>query len=655
MSNIDFDAKEIIFSLDIGTRSIIGTLGVIRDKKFHIVHECYKEHEERAMIDGQIHDISLVAETVKYIKDNLEKEAGFELKNVAIAAAGRYLKTISAKIEVEIDEEKEIDGDLIRSLELSAVKKCEDEINSFAEGKLYCVGYSVKNYYLNGFIISNLLAHKGEKAGIEVISTFLPRSVADSLYAVMDKVDLNVVSLTLEPIAAMEAVVPKKLRLLNIGLIDIGAGTSDIAISSGDTISAFGMVPMAGDEVTESIVQTYLVDFNTAEDIKKAIVSKDEITYMDVLGMENTVLKEDIIKTITPVVDKIANEIASKMKELNGGKSPNAIFLVGGGAYTPMMKEFISEKLQLPPQRIAIKGREGVESCVSEDKSLGSIGVTVLGIALIALKNRGRDFIDVTLNGSVVSLFNSHRNKISDVLLNAGINPQMLIAKSGKTLRFNLNDNRRLVLGGVGENAEIKLNGKLASMELEVKEGDFVEFKPAQNGKDAQITLGELVESVYSINVTIDNREIEICPITKVNGQVYPLNEEIQNDDNVEIIYPKMLEDLIKYYNLEDTDYYKNENLVQRDYEFKDGDTIYRKTIKKDEVSKVKTTDMKVIANGEQIVLRGKESYIFVDVFDKINFDLTQIKGSLMLELNEKEASYYDKLNEGDVIKIYWK
>ena len=133
------------------------------------------------------------------------------------------------------------------------------------------------------------------------------------------------------------------------------------------------------------------------------------------------------------------------------------------------------------------------------------------------------------------------------------------------------------------------------------------------------------------------------------------LNAEIQNDDNVEIIYPKTLEDVIKYYELSDSDYYKNEILIQRDYELKDGDNIYRKAVEKEEVKKDDSIEMKVIANEEELFLKGKQSYIFVDVFDKISFDLTQIKGSLMLELNGKEASYYDKLNEGDVIKIYWK
>ena len=65
-----------------------------------------------------------------------------------------------------MDGDKEIDREVISSLELTPVKMPEEEVNKSTHGKLYCVGYSVKNYYLNGYIISNLNSHKGEKIAI---------------------------------------------------------------------------------------------------------------------------------------------------------------------------------------------------------------------------------------------------------------------------------------------------------------------------------------------------------------------------------------------------------------------------------------------------------------------------------------------------------
>ena len=479
-----FNQKDIIFALDIGTRSIIGTVGIIKDKKFQVVCEKYLEHEERAMVDGQIHDINLVASVVQKVKAYLEEELQIQLNEVSIAAAGRFLRTVDVRADIELNEDEEVDKEIVRSLELSAVKKAEEEIAATTEGKLYCVGYSVKGFYLNGFLISNLIGHKGQNIGAEVIATFLPRSVIDSLYSVMNKVNLKVVNLTLEPIAAMEAAIPKNLRLLNIALVDIGAGTSDIAISSKESISAYGMVPMAGDEITEAIVQEYLVDFNTAENIKRSISKEKEVTYTDVLGMENTILSENVFKLVSAIVNKTAEEISKKILELNGDKAPSAVFLVGGGAHTPGILEAIADKLKLQPQRIAIKDRQAVTECIS-DNILGSAGVTVLGIALTAIRSLGNDFIDVILNNDPISLFNSHKHTIMDVLLQAGINPSLLISKNGKSVRFNYNGCKRIVFGEYGTNAKITINGQEATLETEVKASDNIILEYAQNGKDA--------------------------------------------------------------------------------------------------------------------------------------------------------------------------
>lgn len=693
-----FNQKDIIFSLDIGTRSIIGTVGIIKDKKFHVVCEKYMEHEERAMVDGQIHDISLVASVVQKVKNAIEEEVGIQLKEVSIAAAGRFLRTVNSKAELEIDGENEIDKEIIRSLELSAVKNAEEEINSTTEGKLYCVGYSVKSFYLNGFVISNLMGHKGEKIGAEVIATFLPRSVVDSLYSVMNKVNLNVVNLTLEPIAAMEAAVPKNLRLLNIALVDIGAGTSDIAISSKEAISAYGMVPMAGDEITEAIVQEYLVDFNTAERIKRELGVNSEITYVDILGMENVISSEAILKLIDNIVNKTADEISKKILELNGDKSPSAVFLVGGGAHTPGIVQSIAEKLNLPPQRIAIKDRSAVVECVS-DNELGSAGVTVLGIALVAIRSLGNDFIDVNLNGEPISLFNSHKHNTMDVLLQAGINPSLLISKNGKSVRFTYNGCKRIVFGEYGANAKITINSEEATLETEVKSNDNIELVYAQNGKNAEPKLRDNIRNIDSVCIFIDDEIVNLEPVTLVNDKIENLEYIIKNGDEVRVFIPNTISDLKKYIIKENIKLMSGENILDDSYEVREGERLTRyleisedenleetqNENSKEDISKLIAVDseeitiekcdlednhkdnndkisvykeefdsINVMINGEQKIMIGKNEYVIVDIFDYIDFDLTVPKGNINITLNGVNAQYTAKLKDGDVVEVFW-
>ena len=70
-----------VFGLDIGTRNVVGTVGYqTDDKEFVVTAQYVREHETRAMLDGQIHDIGSVAKTIKEVKDELEKQTGQPLE-----------------------------------------------------------------------------------------------------------------------------------------------------------------------------------------------------------------------------------------------------------------------------------------------------------------------------------------------------------------------------------------------------------------------------------------------------------------------------------------------------------------------------------------------------------------------------------------------
>ena len=101
-----------VFGLDIGTRNVVGTVGYqTDDKEFVVTAQYVREHETRAMLDGQIHDIGRVAKTIKEVKDELEKQTGQPLEEVCIAAAGRVLKTVTTHVEYEYAQESVVTGE----------------------------------------------------------------------------------------------------------------------------------------------------------------------------------------------------------------------------------------------------------------------------------------------------------------------------------------------------------------------------------------------------------------------------------------------------------------------------------------------------------------------------------------------------------------
>lgn len=156
--------EQFVFGLDIGTRSIVGTIGYMDVNGFHVIAMEVKEHDTRAMIDGQVHDIAIVAEEISMVKERLEKKIGKSLKNVCIAAAGRVLRTINVKVETDADEERRITSEEIYNLDLKGVEQAHRKANEQEQGiNFYCVGYTPVKYYLNDYEIKNLEGHKASK------------------------------------------------------------------------------------------------------------------------------------------------------------------------------------------------------------------------------------------------------------------------------------------------------------------------------------------------------------------------------------------------------------------------------------------------------------------------------------------------------------
>ena len=212
MEGVKEKQGQLVFGLDIGTRSIVGTVGYLNGGKFHVLAQRSKEHETRAMLDGQIHDIGKVGETISQVKEQLEADLGRELTEVCIAAAGRVLRTVTTYVEHSFESDREITQEDVYSLCTMGVEKAYEEFqnsNTDTDMKFYCVGYTAMRYYMNGYQMGNLEGHKAKNIAVDLIATFLPDDVVDGLYKAVELAGLHVANLTLEPIAAIQVAIPE--------------------------------------------------------------------------------------------------------------------------------------------------------------------------------------------------------------------------------------------------------------------------------------------------------------------------------------------------------------------------------------------------------------------------------------------------------------
>lgn len=657
------ETQELLFSMDIGTRSVVGIIGYQDGDKFVVLAHEIEEHKERAMYDGQVHDIDLVAKAASLVKQRLEEKLDIKLKSVAIAAAGRSLKTHKILLERKADPATPIDSDTISSLEIEAVQKAQMEVEEMhhEDGlSYYCTGYAVINYYMQENIIGNLEGHKASNIGIEVLATFLPKIVVDSLYSVVSRIGLEVSSLTLEPIAAMNVSIQSSLRLLNIALVDIGAGTSDIAITKNGTVIAFAMVPNAGDEITEKLAEIYLIDFETAEKIKKSLSKKSKIKFKDIMGISYQITSADTLSAISSAVQQLAQDICAKIVEYNG-KSPSAVFMIGGGSLIPGLDKLIAEYLQLPIERVGVRKTSLIKDVFINDKKLiGPEFITPIGIAVTAQMNRQKNFISVSVNDKNIKLFNSKSLTVADALIFVGFNPRDLIGRRGASITFTLNGQIETVKGESGEPAQIYVNGVKVSLEKSLSNGDRIIIDPAIDGKSPEIYIRDYSSLIKGKIVYVNEDERKVNPITMVNGYQKSIDYRINEQDIIDIKSVNTIEELFMLLNIDTSDIFitNNGNGADLSSIIGNGDRISIEhknmpiaTIEPELVLNA----MFVMVNGKQISIEHtKDNMMFLDIFNYIAVDMTKIKGINSMKINGSNANYTDVIKSGDIIELDW-
>lgn len=528
-----------VFGLDIGTRNVVGTVGY-RDEneEFIVVAQNIKEHGTRAMLDGQIHDIGRVARTISEVKADLEEQIHQPLSDVCIAAAGRVLKTVTTHVEYDYSEESVVTGEDVHTLHLLGVEKAQEILKEQNDTryKFYCVGYSVVKYYLNEEPFINLEGHKADRIGEDIIVTFLPEDVVDGLYSAVGQAGLTVANMTLEPIAAINVAIPENFRMLNIALVDVGAGTSDISITKDGSIIAYGMIPHAGDELTEVIVQHYLVDFKMAEYMKIQSTMSDQITYEDIMSIEHTISSSDLWEVVSGTVEKITSEVASKIRELNGDKTVSACFVVGGGGKIHGFTEKLAEYLELPKERVALRGEEVLKEVIFEQEDIKKdpLLVTPIGICLNYYEQRN-NFIMVRFNGERMKLYDNNHLTIVDAALQAGFPKEQLFPKRGLPINFTVNGSARIARGEAGEPAIVTMNGRAANINTPLEPNCEITIEPSTSGDDARYTIAQLDEySTATLNFQINGKMITCPKFVQVNGSLEPGSYEIKEGDVIE-------------------------------------------------------------------------------------------------------------------------
>lgn len=704
-----------IFALDIGTRSVTGIILEKEETKFKVIDYYTKEHTERSMRDGQIHNVVAVSDIIREVKEKLEQTHG-SLHKVCVAAAGRALKTTQATSTIELNQQPIVEEETIKHLELSAVQAAQIKLAQEEQAEnyhnYYCVGYSILHYQIDEERIGSLIDQSGEKASVEIIATFLPKIVVESLLAALGRAALEMDALTLEPIAAIHVLVPESMRRLNVALVDIGAGTSDIAITNAGTVAAYGMVPVAGDEITEAISDTYLLDFPLAEQTKRDIVNDGEAMVADILGFETTITYDALVGEIRDKVEYLASKVAEEILLLNA-TPPKAVMLVGGGSLTPEITKILADKLRLPENRVAVRGIDAIQNLVSsETLPKGPDFVTPIGIA-IAAKQNPVHYVTVNVNKQKVRMFEMKQLTVGDALIQAGIDIQKMYGRPGSAVMATVNGKEITIPGQFGQAPQLSVNGIKATVEQTILNNDNVQVEKGEDGSSALITLEELIGDLPSKVIYFNNQPIKRYANYFVNGKKQIKTYVVKDRDNITFENETTVKNLLPHIGKEasqqvssfsvyvndeevklsigETRIFVNNNQVNDDKVLHNNDQLTIEPASTPLVSDLFTVlgkkavnTISVYFNGQYIELESPcysvkrdgetvlpvselknldhlsmkakevEPFIFQDIFRYIDIDISKVSGDFKLFINDVPASFDAEIQHGDQLRITW-
>lgn len=377
--------SEIVVGLDIGTTKIVAMVGRKNEYgKIEILG--YGKADSFGVKRGMVANIE---ETVQSIRDAVaeaEAKSGVDIKYVNVGIAGQHIKSLhhrGIRTRSNIDEEIS-----------------QNDIDMLIEDMYKLVlppGEEIIHVFPQEYIIDNEQGIKSPKgmlgvrleANCHIVTGQI--TAAKNIDKCVQKAGLELTELVLEPIASAEAVLTQEEKEAGVVLIDIGGGTTDIAIFQDGILRHTAVIPFGGDIITEDIKEGCTIIKNQAEALKvkfgSALASENQENEVVVIpGLRGRSPKEISVKNLANIIQARMEEIIehSYFEIKNSGyekKMIAGIVLTGGGAMLKHLRQLVEymtgmdTRIGYPNEHLA-KGAEDISSPIYAT----SVGLVIKGL-----------------------------------------------------------------------------------------------------------------------------------------------------------------------------------------------------------------------------------------------------------------------------------
>src|SRR6185503_8256908 len=346
--------EQYIVGLDIGTHLIRviqakleadGTLNVIG----------IGQADSQGMRKGVIVDIEEAVSSISQALERLERMTGVPVASATVSIGGGHVVAMDSKGVIAISRaDGEIgENDVVRVVDASQAVSIPPNRE--------VIHVIPKTFTLDGQGgIKDPLGMTGVRLEVETLIIHASLPYVKNLSKAVMQTGLEIEQLVVSPLASSQAVLSRKQRELGVVVVDLGAGTTSVAVYEEDNLLHTAVIPIGGMHVTNDIAIGLRCTVDTAEKVKlhaghaipKSVDRHEQVNLAKFDPEEDTqVARGTICEIIEARLDEIFDFVTAELKKINrDGKLPAGVVLTGGGAHLPGVAEFAKAKLRLPSQ-----------------------------------------------------------------------------------------------------------------------------------------------------------------------------------------------------------------------------------------------------------------------------------------------------------------
>jgi cell division protein FtsA len=371
-------AKALVFEIDDAGRGIVRGVGRKRQGLAH-------------MQSGTVTDIPAVVDNCAVALAEAEEMAGFRPTQVVIGIAGELVKGFTTTHDVERRRPQQPigEGELLKILDAvqrEAIREAQRTITwetGLPHVDVRLVHAAVTGAWIDGYPLANPLGFQGRHFRVSVFNAFAPLVHLGALETVAGQLDLDLLAVVAEPYAVARVLGGDQVRQSGALFIDVGGGTTDVALVRHGGIEGTRMFALGGRAFTKSIADRLDLPFPRAEALKIDYARGLEIAEREAIA---AVVAEDVEVWATGV-ELVLEELA------RGDLLPGRIYLCGGGSHLPEIPAALAQPTfwrRLPfarPPEVAILSPRQIEAIVDATNLLvDQQDVTPMGLAYQAIE-----------------------------------------------------------------------------------------------------------------------------------------------------------------------------------------------------------------------------------------------------------------------------